>query len=69
MNGLRWLAPHAFYWLALLPVLALLLWYGAKQRKRALQLLGWRDALGRRHSWRGVLLFLGAAFVVVALAR
>ena len=69
MNGLRWLAPQAFYWLALLPALALLLWYGAKQRNRALQLLGWRDAHGRRGNWRGVLLFLGAAFVVVALAR
>jgi Ca-activated chloride channel family protein len=69
MSGLRWLAPQAFYWLALLPVLALLLWYGAKQRKRALQLLGWREAHGRRGGWRGVLLFFGAAFIVVALAR
>ncbi len=69
MNGLRWLAPEAFYWLALLPVLALLLWYGAKQRKRALQLLGWRGAHGTRTGWRSALLFFGAAFVIVALAR
>lgn len=69
MNGLRWLAPQAFYWLALLPVLALLLWYSAKQRKRALQLLGWRDAQGKRSGWRAALLLFGAAFVIVALAR
>jgi Ca-activated chloride channel family protein len=69
MNGLRWLAPQAFYWLALLPLLGLLLWYGAKQRHRAWQLLGLRDSRGRQGSWRGVLLFLGAAMVVIALAR
>jgi Ca-activated chloride channel homolog len=70
MSDLRWLAPQAFYWLMLLPALALLLWWGAKQRSRALQLLGWRD--GRRASrqaLRGLLLFLGASLVVVALAR
>ncbi len=69
MSGFRIVAPLAFYWLLVLPLIAGLLWYGVTRRAHALKLIGETPGASWQGKLRIALLLAGCTLVALSLAR